>query len=310
MIVDTHCHAFPGAYLDRLPSQSANVRGVPFRRFDADEYIAVMDRHRVSVGVLSNQAAQIETLGDPLLAIELARALNDGLIEGAIASPDRFRSFVRLPMLETDAALAELDRIAGAPGVVGVCSPTNVAGRYLDEPWAEPIWRALADRSMPLFLHPTYAPCSAKWDLYALKHKLLWPVDTTLALSRIVYSGVLDRHPVTIIAAHLGGVVLQHLDRLNWREGGVACVDEPEAYFRHFYYDIAGPSRAGAVEMAVATVGAEQLLFGSDYPHGRGGAEDAFYSLAQAAIDEARISDREREMICAGNAAALLRIGA
>jgi aminocarboxymuconate-semialdehyde decarboxylase len=308
MIIDTHFHAFPQAYLDRLPATPKSSGGRTFRRFDSAEYVGVMDRHEIDIGVLSNQAAQVELAGDRRLARDLAKIINDSFIDASAGRPDRFRVFARLPMVDMDDALSELQRCASEQSVVGVVSPTNVVGHYLDESGFAPLWQALEAGGMPIFLHPTYSPSHANWEPYSLRHKVLWPVDTTLALSRIVSSGVLDRYPgVRIIASHLGGSALLHLDRLNWREGGVVSIHDPDTYFRRIYYDIAGPSRAAAIAFAAATVGASQLLFGADFPHGRDGPDDEFYPMTHQALAEARLSDADKERIACSNAQTLLR---
>ena len=101
----------------------------------------------------------------------------------------------------------------------GVMMPTNLAGKYLDEAEFNPFWDALAAEGKPLFLHPANAPCQANWNKYSSIKKFSGPPDSTLALSRIVYCGVLDRYPnLKLIASHLGGMILLYHDRLNWRE--------------------------------------------------------------------------------------------
>ena len=150
--------------------------------------------------------------------------------------------------------------------------PTNVAGKYIDEPQFKPFWDALAAGGKPLFIHPANAPCQSNWDKYSLHQKILWPTDSTLAISRIVYAGIFDHYPnLKMIASHLGGMILLYLDRLNWREGKPVCREEPESYFKKIYYDTAGPIRAAFIKLVYDTVGADQILFGADYPHGRGG---------------------------------------
>ncbi len=139
----------------------------------------------------------------------------------------------------------------------------------------------------PLFLHPANAPCQSNWDKYSLHQKILWPTDSTLAISRIVYAGIFDRYPkLKLIASHLGGMILLYLDRLNWREGNPVCKEEPETYFKKIYYDTAGPIRAAFIKLVCDTVGAEQILFGADYPHGRGGRDDQFYPMTLKEMEE------------------------
>lgn len=304
MIIDTHFHAFPGKYLDRVPEQSANdPRGAGFHAFDHREYLDVMDRYGVDIGVLSNTGGRIEQGGDRTRALDLCKILNDEFANAHAKHPRRFKAFARLPMLDMDAALREMERCYGALKMHGVMLPTNLAGKYLDDVFYEPFWQALAAAGKPLFLHPANAPCQANWNRFSLHQKILWPTDTTLAVSRIVYSGVFDRHPdLKLIAAHLGGMILIYPDRLNWREGKIECKDEPEAYFKKIYYDTAGPIRAAFIKLACDTVGSEQILFGSDYPHGRNGRDDEFFPMTLKAMEELELSREDKEKIYFRNA--------
>jgi predicted TIM-barrel fold metal-dependent hydrolase len=304
MIIDTHFHAFPGKYLERVPDQSRNdPRGAGFHAFDHREYLGVMDKYGIDIGVLSNTGGRIEQGGDRARALELCKILNDSFADAHAKHPRRFKAFARLPMIDMEDALRELQRCYGDLAMHGVMLPTNLAGKYLDEPEFTPFWDALYAAGKPLFLHPANAPCQANWNKYSLHQKILWPTDSTLALSRIVYSGIFDRYPkLKLIASHLGGMILLYLDRLNWREGKVECRLEPEQCFKKIFYDTAGPIRASFIKLACDTVGPEQVLFGADYPHGRGGRDDQFYPMTLKAMDELDISKKDKEKIYYRNA--------
>ena len=307
MIIDTHFHAFPQKFLELVPEQSKNdPRRVGFHAFDHHEYLDVMDQHGIDVGVLSNTGGRIEKGGDRAKALELCKILNDAFAEAHAKHPLRFKAFARPPMIDLDDSVQELYRCYQELGMHGVMLPTNLVGKYLDEPEFKPFWDAVATAGKPLFLHPANAPCQANWDKYSLHQKILWPTDSTLAIARIVYGGVFDRYPsLKLIASHLGGMILLYLDRLNWREGNPVCQKEPEEYFKKIYYDTAGPIRTAFIKLACDTVGAEQILFGADYPHGRGGRDDQFYPMTLKAMAELDISKQDKEKIYYRNAQAL-----
>jgi predicted TIM-barrel fold metal-dependent hydrolase len=306
MIIDTHFHAFPGKYLKLIPDAQNDVRGVGFHAFDHGEYLNVMDRYGIEIGVLSNTGGRIEQSGDRAKALELCKILNDSFAEAHAKHPRRFKAFARLPMIEMEDCIGELHRCARELGMHGVMMPTNVAGKYLDEGEFKPFWDALAAQDKPLFLHPANAPCQGNWNKYSLHQKILWPTDSTLALSRIVYNGIFDRYPrLKLIASHLGGMILLYLDRLNWREGNPECKREPEDYFKKIYYDTAGPIRTAFIKLACDTVGPGQILFGSDYPHGRAGRDDQFYPMTLKAMAELDIPQADKEKIYCQNAKAL-----
>jgi predicted TIM-barrel fold metal-dependent hydrolase len=304
MIIDTHFHAFPGKYLELVPEASAqDVRGVGFHPFDTREYLDVMDKYGIDIGVLSATSGGIERGGDKARALKLCRIINDCFAEAHAKYPRRFKVFARLPMVDLDDCVRELERCYKELRAHGVMLPTNLAGRYLDESDFEPFWNAVVAAGKPLFLHPANAPCQANWNRYSLHQKILWPTDTTLAISRIVYRGIFDRYPkLKLIAAHLGGMILLYLDRLNWREGNPECKLEPEQYFKKIYYDTAGPIRSTFIKLVCDTVGADQVLFGADYPHGRGGRDDQFYPMTLKAMDELDVSEADKEKIRYRNA--------
>jgi len=304
MIIDTHFHAFPKRYLELVPEQSRNdVRGVGFHAFDHQEYLDVMDRYGVDVGVLSNTGGRIEQGGDRARAREHCRIINEAFAEAHAKHPKRFKAFARLPMVDMDDCARELERCMKDLNMHGVILSTNLAGKYLDEPEFKPFWEAMAASGKPLFLHPANAPCQANWNKYSVHQKILWPTDSTLAISRIVYNGVFDRYPeLKLIASHLGGMILLYPDRLNWREGNIECKEEPEFYFKKIYYDTGGPIRAPFFKLVYDMVGPEQILFGADYPHGRGGRDDQFYPMTLEAMKELNIPDADKDKIYYKNA--------
>ena len=307
MIIDTHFHAFPGKFLDLVPEAQNDVRGVGFHAFDHREYLDTMDKHGIDIGVLSNTGGRIEKGGDRARALDLCRILNDSFADAHAKHPNRFLAFARLPMIDMEDCVRELERCYLDLKMHGVMMPTNVGGRYIDEPAFKPFWVALAAGGKPLFLHPCNAPCQSNWDAYSLHQKILWPTDSTLAISRIVYAGIFDRYPnVKMIASHLGGMILLYLDRLNWREGNPVCKEEPETYFKKLYYDTAGPIRAAFIRLVYDTVGADQILFGADYPHGRGGRDDQFYPMTLKEMELLEIPQRDKEKIYSLNAKKLL----
>jgi len=308
MIIDTHFHAFPGKFLELLPEPQNEVRGVGFHAFDHREYLDVMDKYGIDIGVLSNTGGRIEKSGRAR-ALELCQILNDAFADAHVKYPRRFMAFARLPMVDMDDCVRELERCYKQLNMHGVMMPTNVAGKYIDESEFKPFWDALATGEKPLFLHPANAPCQSNWDKYSLHQKILWPTDSTLAISRIVYAGIFDRYPkLKIIGSHLGGMILLYLDRLNWREGNPVCKEEPEQYFKKIYYDTAGPIRAAFIKLVYDTVGAEQILFGADYPHGRGGRDDQFYPMTLKEMEELDIPQADKEKIYYLNAKRLFGI--
>lgn len=312
MIIDTHFHAFPAKFLEMVPEASkGDPRGVGFHPFTYEEYIGHLDEYGIDIGVLSNPASRIEVGFDRKRALDLAMICNDAYAEFSSRYPERLKWFARIPLVHMDDALNELRRCFGELGARGVVLPTNIGGeKSLDDPEYRAFWEEATRYDLPIFLHPCNAFCHQRWHKYSLLQKINWPVDTTLALSRLVMSGIFDRHPdLKLIGSHLGGMTLMYLDRLNWVEGNYECSCAPEDHFKKIYYDIAGPVRAAAIRFVCDTVGADHVLFGGDYPHGRGGRDDQFYPMTLRAMEELDIPLEDKEKIFYKNALRIFRFG-
>jgi aminocarboxymuconate-semialdehyde decarboxylase len=264
----------------------------------------------------------------PQLSPELARLANDGMAEIAGRHPDRFPGFVAsLPMNDPDAALLEIDRAIDQLGATGVQIFSNVAGRPLDLPEYRPIFARMAERDLPIWLHPA-RPASvadypgesrSKFDIW---WAFGWPYETSAAMARLVFSGLFDRHPdLKIITHHLGAMIpfcegrlAGGLDQLGSRsddaEDGAALGRlrrRPIDYFRMFYGDTALFGAWPAMQSGLAFFGADHVLFGTDMPFdpekGPGFIRDTI-----AAMERLQATAEERERIYEGNARRLLRL--
>ena len=109
MIIDTHFHAFPGKFLELIPEAQNDVRGVGFHAFDHREYLNVMDHYGIDIGVLSNTGGELKG-GDRAKALDLCKILNDSFADAHAKYPHRFKAFARLPMVDMDDCVAELER--------------------------------------------------------------------------------------------------------------------------------------------------------------------------------------------------------
>ncbi|HKQ28738.1 MAG TPA: amidohydrolase family protein [Burkholderiales bacterium] len=271
MIVDMHCHAYPRASAEavnaRLAAHGLAVPQVP--AFDANDYLRVMDAVGIDIAVLSLPGAMPDALASSTERLRFARELNDLYAAAVSRHPTRFRAFGRVPLLDGEASVRELQRMREL-GLHGVTLPTNVLGRALDDAQFDPFW-AEADRLRAVcFLHPFDFACDARWQTYDLLTRIGWPADTTLAVARLVLSGHRDRFPnTTLLLSHLGGMIPTYISRLSWATGTPRCTRSPEEYFRSFYYDTAGEVRAPSIKAVCELVGVERVVYGSDYPYGQ-----------------------------------------
>src|SRR5438552_3058685 len=274
-----------------------------------------------------------EVTDRPLLVVEderldLAGLANDSMAEIVNRQPERFPGFVAsLPMNNPDAAVLEVDRAIGQLHATGVQIFSNVNGRALDGPEFEPIFARMARHRLPIWLHPTRTPAFADYageprSKYDLWWAFGWPYETTIAMGRLVFSGLFDRHPdIKIITHHMGAMIpfcagrvgggLEQLGTRSDDPDDAAALGRlarrPIDYFRLFYGDTALFGAWHAMESGLAFFGAERILFGTDMPfdpeQGIGFIRDTI-----AAMEKMRASDAERAAIYEGNARRLLRL--
>jgi predicted TIM-barrel fold metal-dependent hydrolase len=334
MKIDAFPHILPRKYFDRMlevaPAGLAlqkRMSGIPVL-VDVDLRLRMMDRHEGYVQILTLANPPIEVVAGPAASPDLARLANDEMAALVTRLPERFPGFVAsLPMNDPDAALAEMDRAIDQLGATGVQIFTNVNGRPLDGPEYQPIFARMAEHRLPIWLHPArpatatdYAgEARSKYDLW---WAFGWPYETSLAMGRLVFSGLFDRHPDLVLITHHMGAMIPFcagrigggLDQLGSRSddpGDAAALGRlrrrPIDYFRMFYGDTALFGAWHAMESGLAFFGADRILFGTDFPFdpekGPGFIRDTI-----AAMERMRASDLDKEKIYEGNARRLFRL--
>jgi len=334
MKIDVFPHIMPRKYFDRMleiaPAGLAlqkRMSGIPVL-VDVDLRFRMMDRHEGYVQVLTLANPPLEVVACSEASPDLARLANDEMAALVSKHPDRFPGFVAsLPMNNPDAALAEVDRSLGELGATGVQIFTNVNGRPLDLPEYRPIFARMAERRLPIWMHPARPATVADYaseprSRYDLWWAFGWPYETSVAMGRLVFSGLFDRHPdLVVITHHLGAMIPFCEGRLG---GGLDQLgsrsDDPEDatalgrlrkrpvdYFRMFYGDTALFGAWHAMESGLAFFGADHVLFGTDFPFdpekGPGFVRDTI-----AAMEKMRASATDKTKIYEGNARRLLRL--
>jgi aminocarboxymuconate-semialdehyde decarboxylase len=304
-VIDVHTHIFTHKWLDLLKQKGGayNIQTRPdgqqeiFRgdtpvvipqkgHFDYDLRIKHMDEAGIDISVVSLTCPNMYW-GDQETSCRAAFESNDTMAEAQAAHPDRIRWFTSLPWEYPEAALEELKRTC-EKGASGVMVLANIAGRSLTDPMFEPIWAEINRRALPVLVHPTDPPGVDLMDM--TKYDLSWSVgfmfDTTLAITRMIFDGFFDRYPdLKIIASHAGGT-------LPYLAGRFAKGDEVEIpqrrrmqrkpidYLRHIYYDCISYNPA-SLEFLISVVGADQVMFGTDWPHQVHDTKGAFANTAR-----------------------------
>jgi predicted TIM-barrel fold metal-dependent hydrolase len=334
MKIDIYCHIVPQNYYDRmlkLPESGTTIKrrtaSIP-AMVNLDVRFRMMDRFQEYCQVVSMAAPPIEAMGDAKLSPELAQIANDGLAELVEKHPDRFPGFVgALPMNNPGAAVDEIDRAVLKLGAVGFQIFSNVNGRPLDDPDFLPIFEKIAERNVPLWLHPSRSSnfadyATEKKSKFELWWVFGWPYETSVAMGRILFAGYFDRFPeLKIIAHHLGAMIPYFsgrtgagLDQLGARTEGedLAMVGRklkkrPQEYFKMFYADTATFGSLPALRCGLDYFGADQVLFASDCPFDPEKGPGYIRETIRC-VESVEMSAADRHKIYEGNARKLLRL--
>jgi aminocarboxymuconate-semialdehyde decarboxylase len=261
-----------------------------------------MDRMGVDRQILSIYPPMMLYALDAEANRELAASLNDGLSALAREYPDRLSCMATVPLQDPQAAAAELWRAKQA-GHIGVMIGSNVAGVNLHDPSLDVFWRKVSELDLPVFIHPTTV-CGAADRLkeFHLGNLIGNPLDTSIAVACLIFGGVLDHYPnLRFYLPHMGGFI--PWIRGRWQHGyGVReepkahGAKDPEQYIGKFYYDTI-IHNADCFEFAVKTLGADQVVYGTDYP-----ADMGYNQPAREIPGLSRLSKTDQEKILFRNA--------
>jgi predicted TIM-barrel fold metal-dependent hydrolase len=289
-IVDIHSHLYPEWFLDLLRGRGEVPRVIAadgaerlllFTTPDGassgptltDEYttieakLAFMDRHGIDRSVVSLGNPWLEAI-DPEGSEEVAREANARLAALAAETSGRIYGMGVLPPASPAVVAAIVEEVAAEPGLRGVIASTAIGGLLFDDARLEPVWETLAIRGVPLMVHPmlTVLPPDLAGYGIALSAGIGFPFQTTVAVARLLLSGVLERHPgLRIVVAHGGGALPFLIGRLEGTHHGNPGERRLREAAAGLLLD-AALYEADAVRMAADLVGADRLLFGTDHP--------------------------------------------
>lgn len=321
---DLHTHYYPPIYFDRireLPSEfsfdkspsgqtiityrGARFFGVTPPMTDVAKRIEDMDRVGIDVEVVSLSTPNV-FFTDAQHQPEIARMVNDAYAELMARHPNRFKAFASIPMDSPDESLKELHRAIDELKMNGVILLSNIAGQPLTAPQYRPFFAEANRMKLCILLHPMLPVNTDPFREYVLGPLVGFMFDTTLAVARLCFDGMLKDFPdIRWIVGHLGGAVPYLMERLDngWRDF-VECranIDElPSTYLKRLYYDTVN-FNPHMLMMARNMLGADHLVMGSDYPHLLGSIDRAVTS-----IESLEISDEEKRRIFEGTALRIL----
>jgi predicted TIM-barrel fold metal-dependent hydrolase len=324
MRTDIHSHLMSAAFLEHLEGRDA----LPTAVRDADGFIthcapglslpyrapiltieaklADMDAAGIDLAVLSHGLPGPHVLGGAQ-ADHWAAQINDELAAITAVRPGSFAGWASLGFGDTARTIAEADRCLDELGLAGFQVWSNLGDRSLDDPGVLPVLEHIAARGTAIHLHPAPPPGQQGLPPAAMLG-FAFPVDTSLAVLRLIGAGLFDRDPV-IIAAHLGGVLPWLRERIGlWGHLLPPLPGQPQParpigeYLDRLYVDTVGYGTS-PLEYCYTQLGADRMLFGTDHPY-------AAPSVPQDLVDRLPCTQAEHEQILAGNAQRLLRLNA
>lgn len=332
-VVDIHSHAMPMPVLEWLVTEGLadlsrvdrsaasgivvidpRISGVaagallPLARsqWDVEARLAEMDAQGVDVHAVSLPPfLMASTCTDEGLVQEVVRRGNDALAEMMALAPSRLVGLGTAP-LGVDGVADEAARVLDL-GLSGVALGSRGGGREVDDALNEDLWALLAERGTLAFLHPSGVPDLPRISDYWLPQLLGYPMETAVAVTRLVFSGVTERHDFPLVLAHGGGCLPSVRGRLDlgWERKEVSRVttEPPSAYLRRLYYDTAVFSSEVLADL-VRSVGPQQVVMGTDFP----------FELAdrdpRATVGSVGLDADDLDLVSGATAARLLRLPA
>ncbi|MCL8013306.1 amidohydrolase family protein [Streptomyces sp. AS02] len=277
--------------------------------------LAAMDAQGVDMQLVSPSPSHYHYWADEETAEKLCLLAGEATAAHCARAPGRLHGLGLAPLQHPELAVRVLEHAMGL-GLLGVEISSHAPSlpaigqegpsRELSDPAYEPFWTRAEETGAILFLHPFGCTLDERLDRWYLSNTVGQPTENAVALSHLIFSGVLDRHPgLKLIAAHGGGYLPTHLGRSDhaWSarsDAGAGCAHLPSSYLKRLYFDSLVHDPYVLREL-IRVAGADRVLLGSDFPFDMG-TEDPV-----GALRAARLSEADFDAVRGGNAAALLR---
>jgi aminocarboxymuconate-semialdehyde decarboxylase len=269
--------------------------------------IADMEKMGIDLSVLSITPPQFFYSLEGNLAIDVSRKQNEQIAAIVQRYPKKFSGMATVPLQNTEAAVAELERAIVHLKLKGVHIASNIRGKYLGDPGFFPFFEKVAALDVPIFIHPTSVAGTDRMKDFYFPNLIGNPLDTTITAGHLIFSGIFDRLPnLKIVLAHAGGLLPYNIDR--WDHGFKVrpeCREfikkPPTMYLKNFYYDTIshGPE---PLRYLLSRVGADRIVIGTDYPADMGDTDPL------QSIKAAKLKAKDREKILSKNVLSLFKI--
>lgn len=285
MRIDVHNHVIPEQALELLDADPVyGVRIKPGRVWSGGVHVdfpivdsfvlpeaklAELDQKEIGGAVVSVSPTIFYHHVDAEAGEAMARASNAGMVAFCSAAPERLAWLATVPLQDAERAVAVLEEAAAA-GAVGVEIGTSMAREPLDLERFASFWAAAERLSLPVTLHPAYTTPHRGLEDFYLENVIGFPLETTIAIERLICAGVLDRHPgLEVVLLHAGGYFPWQAGRLRHaRTQRPELADSPADPFRYLgqlWIDVITHDTA-ALKYLIARVGAERVVLGTDLP--------------------------------------------
>ncbi|MGI9493077.1 MAG: amidohydrolase family protein [Geminicoccaceae bacterium] len=296
------------AHFANEPTRAVNMeqeRNRGFAMNDFDDRLKVLDAQGIDFQLVAPPPFQCYYQSPAEECVKGSRMVNDRLAAWVGKRPDRFAALGTLPMSDPDEAINELERCMGSLGMKGVEVLTNIDGEELASPRFEPVWKKAEALGALVMIHPNGFTHGERFRDYYFSNVVGNPLETSLALHHLIFSGTLERCPdLKILAVHGGGFLPSYSGRIDhaWgarRDCHASLPHPPTHYLRKIWFDSVVFS-THQLEYLVKTYGVDKIVMGSDYPF-----DMADYDPVEHVISSA-LTDQERAKVTGQTAAALL----
>ena len=237
---------------------------------DLEAKLRDMDRLGIQLAALSTNDPGPELFGND--GPKIAQVVHDHLADIAKQHPNRFFLLATLPLQQMDAALKELDRCVNKHDYKGILLYSNIAGQFPDEPQFEPLFQRAVDLDIPVLLHPPYPVTYEQTSGYKLTGGLGLMFDTTIALCRLILSGIFDRFPkLKLVCPHVGGTLPYLIGRIDHQVVTLKRVDvklkkKPSDYLKQDVYLDTVNVLPEVIRFGYDMVGPDKMIFSTDHP--------------------------------------------
>jgi aminocarboxymuconate-semialdehyde decarboxylase len=302
--VDVHAHTVIPGTMELVGDTTPTFNGL---LVITPERIRVMDELGIDVEVLSINPFWYGL--DVDAARRVIKYQNEGLAKICAANPDRFVALASVALQHPELAAEQLESGINTYGLRGVAVGGSVVAEEFASPRFDPFWAKVEALAVPMFIHPQGVPGLSRLEGNGLLTNVIGnPLDTTIALSHLIFEGVLDRFPgLKIVAAHGGGYLASYADRSDYgcktfpSRCDKSIEKRPTDYLKEMYFDSLVFS-SEALAYLVDRFGANHIVIGSDYPY-------AWVSRpVDHVLETPDLSDADRIAILGGNAMELFGI--